>query len=89
MALRFQNDFECKRCWTRILAMPTSSPEMSLIDRKILVDSNNSHHQQLHSSSVSEKRKMMKTNSSSSASPTSTFELIPEESEAGETSSWI
>jgi hypothetical protein len=38
---------------------------------------------------VSEKRKMMKTNSSSSASPTSTFELIPEESEAGETSSWI
>jgi hypothetical protein len=31
----------------------------------------------------SDKRKMMKANSSSSASPNSTFELIPEESEAG------
>jgi hypothetical protein len=71
--------------------MPTSSPEMSIIDRKILGETNSSSSHNLHNNHINnshnniiagEKRKMMKTNSSSSASPTSTFELIPEESEA-------
>ena len=71
--------------------MPTSSPEMSIIDRKILGETNssssshnlhNNHINNSHNIVAGEKRKMMKTNSSSSASPTSTFELIPEESEA-------
>jgi len=64
---------------------------MSLIDRKIL-DRDGSNvvvvgggHVTQSTLANSEKRKMMKTNSSSSASPNSTFELIPEESEAGKT----
>ena len=70
--------------------MPTSSGEMSIIDRKILADT---HHNSQNNNNnnnfiaAGEKRKMMKTNSSSSASPNSTFELIPEESEAGKNSS--
>ena len=71
--------------------MPTSSGEMSIIDRKILADTHhNSQNNNNNNSSyiaAGEKRKMMKTNSSSSASPNSTFELIPEESEAGKNSS--
>jgi hypothetical protein len=60
---------------------------MSLIDRKILERDGNSvvsGHVTQSALVNSEKRKMMKTNSSSSASPNSTFELIPEESEVGE-----
>ena len=75
------------RGWVERVTMPTSSPEMSLIDRKILErDGSNvvvGGHVTQSTLANSEKRKMMKTNSSSSASPNSTFELIPEESEAG------
>ena len=68
--------------------MPTSSGEMSIIDRKILADTHhNNNNNNNNFIAAGEKRKMMKTNSSSSASPNSTFELIPEESEAGKNSS--
>ena len=85
---RCQNEFASR--WTskqqRSIMPTSSSPEMSLIDRNIDVNHiGGGHIGHVTPTALlsNEKRKMMKTNSSSSASPNSTFDLIPEETEAG------